>query len=144
MATDYHAKQVGLMMRIYISIIIFCVTLSACTSTATTKTQENTVVHVVLVWLKEPGNQEHTQQVIDISNQLKEIPDIQEMRVGKSVSSNRKIVDDSFDVGLYMIFNSKQAMQRYLVHPEHKKAVKTVLKPLASKIMVYDFDTLGI
>ena len=78
-----------------------------------------------------------------MSNQLKEIPYIQEMRIGKSIPSDRTIVDDSFDVGLYMIFANQEDMQRYLVHPDHKNAVKTVLKPLASKIQVYDFETLG-
>jgi hypothetical protein len=66
------------------------------------------------------------------------------MRVGKSIPSDRKIVDDSFDVGLYMIFSSQDDMKRYLMHPEHIKTVKTILKPLASKIQVYDFDALGI
>lgn len=131
------------MMRIYISIIILCVTLSAFASSATSKTQENKVVHVVLVWLKQPGNHEHIQQVVEVSNQLKEIPYIQEMRIGKSIPSDRAIVDDSFDVGLYMIFANQEDMQRYLVHPDHKNAVKKVLKPLASKIQVYDFETLG-
>ena len=113
---------------------------SACTSVETTKSQENSVVHVVLIWLKEPGNKEHIQQVIEVSNQLKEIPGIQEMRVGKSITSDRKIVDDSFDVGLYMIFDNQEDMETYLVHPEHKKAVTTILRPLANKILVYDIS----
>jgi len=144
MATDCYAKQIGFVMRICISIIVLCVALSACTSTATTNIQENTVVHVVLIWLKESGNQGHTQQVIEVSNQLKEIPGIREMRVGKSIPSDRKIVDDSFDVGMYMVFDNLENMEGYLVHPEHKKAVTDALKPLSSKIQVYDFDTLGI
>jgi len=108
-------------------------------STTTTNTKENIVVHVVLIWLKEPENQEHIQQVIEVSNLLKEVPDIQDMRIGKSISSDRKIVEDSFDVGLYMIFDNEEAMQRYLVHPQHKDVVIKILKPLASKIQVYDF-----
>lgn len=130
-------------MRIYVSMMMLCIILTACVSTATTKTQESKIVHIVLVWLKEPSNQEHIQQVIDISNRLNEIPDIQELRVGKSIPSERKIVDDSFDLGLYIIFENQASMQRYLDHPEHKNAVKTVLMPLASKVLVYDFEDLG-
>lgn len=129
-------------MRIYISMIMLCVMLTACVSAATTKTQERKIVHIVLVWLKEPGNQEHIQQVVDVSNQLNEIPDIQELRVGASIPSERKIVDDSFDVGVYMIFENQASLARYLVHPDHKNIVKTVLTPLASKVLVYDFETL--
>ncbi len=126
-------------MRIYIRMIMLCVTLTACASSPTSKTQESTVVHIVLIWLKETGNAEHIQQVIDVSNQLKGISEIQMLHVGQSIPSEREIVDDSFDVGLYMAFDSQAAMQRYLVHPDHKKAVKSVLKPLASKIRIYDF-----
>ena len=69
------------MMRIYINIMIQCVILSAFASSVSSKTQENKIVHVVLVWLKQPGNHEHIQQVVEVSNQLKEIPYIQEMRI---------------------------------------------------------------
>lgn len=131
-------------MRIYIRIIVLCVILSACTSVETTKSQENYVVHVVLIWLKEPGNQKYIQQVIEMSNQLKEIQGIQEMRIGKSIPSNRKIVDASFDIGLYMVFDNLEDMEAYLVHPKHKKAVTTILIPLASKILVYDISVPAI
>ena len=130
------------MMRIYISIIVLCLILPAYTTTATKTTSENVIVHVVLIWLKEPGNQDHIQKIINVSSQFKEISEIQELRVGKSIPSERKIVDNSFDVGLYMIFTDQEDMQRYLVDPKHKAAVKKVLKPLSSKIIVYDFDTL--
>ena len=131
------------MIRMYISVFLLCVTLSACTSTATTNIQEKTVVHVVLIWLKDSGNQEDIKQVINVSRQLKEISYIQQILVGKSISSDRKIVDDSFDVGLYMTFSNMKDMQAYLEAPKHKEAVRTVLKPLASKIQVYDFVDVG-
>jgi len=127
-------------MRVYTIILMLVVTLSACVSSSTIQPQKNIVVHVVLIWLEETGNQEHIQQVIDVSKRLKEIPDIQELQVGKSIPSDRKIVDDSFDVGLYMVFASKEAMYRYLEHPKHQDAVKNNLKPLASKFLVYDFE----
>ena len=68
------------------------------------------------------------------------ISGVQEMRVGEKILSERPIVDDSFDVGVYMVFNDKEALERYLVHPIHVDAVKSVLRPLSSKILVYDFE----
>ncbi|MFK7814924.1 MAG: Dabb family protein [Gammaproteobacteria bacterium] len=120
--------------------MVFCVALFACTTTPEDKAQDIPVIHIVLVWLNDSDNEEHLQQVIDTSNQLKEIPVVQELRVGKSISSDRKIVDDSFDVGIYMKFHSASDMEDYLVHEKHKQAVKTVLKPLANKILVYDIS----
>lgn len=143
MVANGYAEKNELMIRIFICMAMACITLTACASIDTAKTHENAVVHVVLIWLKEQGNQKHIQLVTDVSKQLREIPEIQELRVGKSIPSGREIVDDSFDVGLYMIFNSQESMQHYLEHAEHKNAVKTVLKPLASRIQVYDFESVG-
>lgn len=130
------------MIRIYnsINIIMLYVVLSACSTTPEDKIQDTPVIHIVLIWLNDPGNEAHLQQVIDTSYQLKEIPIVQEVRVGKSISSDREIVDDSFDIGIYMKFRSTKDMEDYLVHAKHKHAVKTVLKPLANKILVYDIS----
>ena len=92
------------------------------------------------IWLNEPGNTAQINDVIEATQGLQEIPEVQEIRVGKSIPSDRAIVDDSFDVALYMIFNSKEALETYLIHPKHAEAVKIVLRPFASKILVYDFE----
>lgn len=97
------------------------------------------VMHIVMVWLKEPGNEAHIKKVIAATEGLETIEEIQAIHVGLSIVSDRKIVDDSFDIGITMMFDNVDAMQRYLTHPEHKQTVKTILQPLASKILVYDF-----
>ena len=61
------------------------------------------------------------------------------MRIGEPVESDRQVVDDSFDVGLYVTVENKQALDNYLKHPIHVAAVNSVLKPIADKIIVYDF-----
>lgn len=80
------------------------------------------------------------QQVIEVSRQLEEIPELQEFRIGKSILSNRKIVDDSFDIGIYMTFANQNDLATYLKHDKHKEVVTTVLKPLTKKIVVYDIS----
>jgi hypothetical protein len=69
-----------------------------------------------------------------------EISQIQHLSVGPAVPSERPIVDDSFDVGLVMRFNSKADMDAYEKHPVHVNAVKEVqtLMPLAKRLLVYD------
>ena len=139
MATAYTFCKKKLIVRNLI-VSIFILSLVACTTTIDEHT-DSQVVHVVLVWLKEPNNEQHIQQIIEATQQLKEIEELKQLRVGKSISSDRKIVDDSFDVGIYMIFDDTKAMHRYLIHPKHKEAVKNVIKPLSNKIRVYDFDS---
>jgi len=129
------------MKCIYISIIFCCALSIGCVTH--TYNDETKIVHVVLLWLKEPNNEEHIRNVITATKELEQIPEIQELQVGKSIPSDRPIVDDSFDVGLTMIFDSQQSLERYLVHPKHKAAVKSVLRPLTSKILVYDFQQIA-
>jgi hypothetical protein len=97
------------------------------------------VNHVVLCWLKEPGNAEHRQRVLAESYAMKQIPGVLEVRGGLPVPSDRDIVDDSFDIAVSFSFASVADMNAYLQHPTHQKAAKEVLGPLARKIVVYDF-----
>ena len=100
---------------------------------------DSRVVHVVLVWLKEPGNATHRARVVEATRSFSTIPGVEEIRVGEPVPSGRPTVDDSFDIGLYMIFASKEALDAYLVHPEHQAAQREILRPLVRRVIVYDF-----
>jgi hypothetical protein len=101
------------------------------------------IVHVVLVWLKEPGNPDHRARITEATRRFSEIPGVDEVRVGEPLASERPTVDDSFDVGLYMTFPSKEALRNYLAHPEHKAAQRAILQPLVRKAVVYDFADEG-
>lgn len=114
--------------------------LSACASSMTSRYKDDAVIHIVIIWLKEAGNQGHIQEIVDVTRQLGEIPEIQEVRVGKSIPSSRQIVDDSFDVGIHMTFANQTDLGIYLAHEKHKDVVATVLKPLTKKILVYDIS----
>ena len=95
--------------------------------------------HVVLCWLKEPGNARHRQQIIEVSKSFRKIPGVLEVRVGQVVPSAREIVDDSFDVAILIIVLDRKRLTEYLQHPIHQKAKKDDLIPLVDKIIVYDF-----
>ncbi len=98
-----------------------------------------TVHHIVLCWLKEAGDEVGRQKIIEVSKNLAEIPGVRTVKAGTALSSDRAIVDDSFDVAIVFTFAGRRAMDEYLVHPKHKKAVAEVLRPLVTKLLVYDF-----
>jgi len=100
---------------------------------------EPRLVHVVLVWLNEPGNKDHRAQIITATRGFSSIPGVEEVSVGEPVPSQRSVVDDSFDIGLYITFSSKEALEAYLVHPRHKTVQRSILHPLAKKAVIYDF-----
>lgn len=96
--------------------------------------------HVVLCWLNDPGNTAHRNQVIETSRELRAIPGIQDLAVGRPLASERPIVVDSFDVGVVMKFADRNALQAYLDHPEHVSRVRRILQPLCGRILVYDIE----
>ena len=127
------------------AILILSVAVALALSSCTTcpfgcqTTAKGKVEHIVLVWLKRPGNAADRATVIATAKKFQaEISQIQHLSVGTPVGSERPIVDDSFDVGLVMRFNSKADMGTYEKHPVHVNAVKQTLLPLAKKLLVYD------
>jgi hypothetical protein len=95
--------------------------------------------HVVIVWLKDPGNPAAQNRIIDASQVLTSIPGVLSLRAGTAVASNRPIVDSTFDVALVISFSDRAALDSYLIHPLHVQLVEKTLKPLVARILVYDF-----
>ena len=104
-----------------------------------TPTEQKVIHHVVLCWLKEPGNEEHRQRIVEAPESFREIPGVLAARAGQVIPSDRSIVDDSFAVGILILVPDDKRLTEYLEHPIHQKAKEEVLLPLVEKIVVYDF-----
>lgn len=105
-------------------------------------TDKGKVEHVVLLWLKKPGDAKDRAAVIAAAKSFQaDIPQIQHLSVGTPLASERPVVDDSFDVGLVMRFANAADLAVYEKHPAHVKAVNDILKPAAKKLLVYDVVT---
>tara|TARA_B110000003_G_C16615600_1_gene521168 strand:- start:804 stop:1199 length:396 start_codon:yes stop_codon:yes gene_type:complete len=97
------------------------------------------LTHVVFCWLKEPGNSEQREQIIEMTESFNRIPTVLKARAGNPIMSERSIVDDSFDVGIIVEVRDEDGLKEYLDHPIHQKAKKEVLLPLIDRVLVYDF-----
>ena len=97
-----------------------------------------TIEHIVIIWLKQPGNIHAQDTVIKASQALKTIPGVISLKSGKAVPSQRTIVDSSYDVALIISLTNKAALDAYLVHPTHRKLLEEILQPLVDRIRVYD------
>ncbi len=97
------------------------------------------VTHVVLVWLKEPGNQRMRHEFVAASEQLNSLPGVIHRHVGVVMPSDRAIVDDTFDVAITVTLENKKALQAYTQHPKHKKILEQQIKPLVNRVVAYDF-----
>ena len=97
-----------------------------------------TVDHVVLIRQKRPGNAADRQALLAACSELRVIPGIKFLDTGTALASERPVVDDSFDLGLVMRFDSAKSLHAYETDPRHVKKLNEVLKPLTKKIVVYD------
>ncbi|HMP07749.1 MAG TPA: Dabb family protein [Lacipirellulaceae bacterium] len=121
--------------------LVAAIFLTGCT-TATKPATAGKFYHVGLVWLKEPGNTEHRQQIIAAAHSFAhEIPEVQFLSVGQSPPSTSPYVDASFDICFVMRLEDKAALDRYGAHPVHQKAAHEVFLPLSRKILFYDFTS---
>lgn len=112
--------------------------LSAFTTTIFAE-EDKKISHVVMVWLKQPGNQQQRKAFIKASEQLNDFTGILNRHVGVVIPSDRNIVDDTFDVAVTVTLKNKKALQAYLDSPKHKKIIQEQIKPLVNRTVAYDF-----
>jgi hypothetical protein len=95
--------------------------------------------HVVIFWT-DPAKPNAAQTLIDGAGKyLKQPPGILLFHVGKMVVSPRPVVDQSYQVALNIVFDSKKSQDAYQDHPSHAEFVEKVFKPNCTKVVVYDF-----
>jgi hypothetical protein len=122
-------------------LITFAIVVMLASCAQQSERKEGTAIaHVVLIWLKQPGNTQHQRQIIEASKQLEAIDGVLLVRSGLPVASERSVVDDSFDVALYFELASRQALVSYAQDPVHVKILQKVIAPFTDHYIVYDFE----
>ena len=101
--------------------------------------QDLRVSHVVVAWLKEPGNAKMREQFINASRALETLPGVLSRHVSAVIPSDRPKVDDTFDVAVTVTFENAAALEKYMQSQKHKNMLKDQLKPLVNRIVVYNF-----
>jgi quinol monooxygenase YgiN len=101
------------------------------------------VHHLVVVWLKQHGDENARRQYINASKQLAKLPGVVDYHIGTPTTIKREhpspALDNSYDIAISSTFENAQALENYSKHPEHQKIIHEVLKPLVDKYQVYDF-----
>jgi hypothetical protein len=122
-------------MRSLLVVTTALTLLAGCASTP-----RDGISHVVVVWTKNPGDPAARQRLLATSHQLAaQIPEVRTLVAGQPIPKSGPFDDASYDVALVMNFKDDAALAAYHRHPEHQRAVKETLLPLARKIVVYDF-----
>jgi len=96
--------------------------------------------HVVIFWT-DPAHPRAAEELIAGANKyLAPLPGIVHFHIGKMARSQRPVVDQTYQVALNVVFDSKHAQDDYQVHPLHLEFVERVFKPVCRKVVVYDFE----
>ncbi|GLQ30197.1 Dabb family protein [Litoribrevibacter albus] len=98
------------------------------------------VQHVVLIWFKSDVSEQYIKKVTDETKQLTHIPGVITVNAGQAIPSDRPMVDDSFDLGVTMTFDSVADMKAYVNHPEHKAFLKRYIMGKVEKLSIFDFQ----
>lgn len=95
--------------------------------------------HVVIFWTDpaKPGAADAL--VAGAERYLRPIPGVLHFHVGKMVGSHRSVVEQSYAVGLNLVFADKASQDAYQEHPLHLEFVEQVFKPNCTRVVVYDF-----
>lgn len=108
------------------------------------KTPEKQAVHVVVCWLKNPGNTSDRESLINTSRSfLGQIPGLLDVQTGPVLNTARPGADATFDVAVVFTFQNEAALRAYDTNPVHQAALRDVLKPRVERLAIYDYiDTL--
>jgi hypothetical protein len=96
--------------------------------------------HIVIFWT-DPENPKATDDLLaGAEKYLKPIPLCRHYHCGRMATSERKdVVDQSYQVALNLVFDTKADQDAYQVHPLHLQFVENC-KANWKRVVVYDFE----
>ncbi|MBN8420586.1 MAG: Dabb family protein [Verrucomicrobia bacterium] len=114
---------------------------STCTlSPPQTQAETGKLHQVGLVWLKNSGSKAERQKIIEAVHSFGcSIPEVKQVRVGRSDGIGGPFSDTSYDLCFILSFEDEAARQRYNAHPVHQAAARKVFLPLSKKLLFYRF-----
>ena len=102
---------------------------------------QNQFIHHVYFWLADPESKEDNAALLKGLQALSKTPSIQQFHIGTPASTNRDVIETSYQFSWLLIFADKEAQDEYQTDPVHLNFVATC-KHLWSKVVVY--DSIGI
>ena len=95
--------------------------------------------HVVIFWTKPEVPGAADKLLAGAQQYLSAVPGVRSFHVGKMVPSARPVVEQSYQVAINIIFDTKAQQDAYQAHPLHLEFVEKAFKPNCTKCVVYDF-----
>lgn len=113
-------------------------TLGAATAHATPAPGLPALAHHVFFWLKNPGSKTDRDQLIQGLRELEKIETVRALHIGLPAdTTQRPVIDSSYDVSELIFFDDVAGQDAYQVHPIHTQFVEKY-SHLWSRVVVYD------
>lgn len=93
--------------------------------------------HHVFFWLKNKISDADREDLLKGLQTLAAIEPKTLIQIGVKASTNRPVIDTSYDFSLLLIFNNLQEQESYQVDPIHQEFVKNC-QHLWEKVLIYD------
>jgi hypothetical protein len=132
----------SLFLRMRVALFLTCLALSLAPAGAqAVATRSGQVTHVMLFWLKRPGNVDDQNYLLRALRTLRRARGVNDMRVGRSLPLDRPSVEQSFDLGVVMTFRDREALEKFERDRQREQAINAMLGPLVRQYTVYNFVT---
>ena len=101
------------------------------------KEMRNLFVHHVYFWLKNADSTEDLSKLVTGLKKLSTVKTIKQFHIGKPASTSREVIDGSYSVSWFTLFENKADQDSYQTDPIHLKFVEECAA-LWKKVIVYD------
>jgi hypothetical protein len=98
---------------------------------------ENKFIHHVYFWLKNAGSKEDKAKLMEGLHKLSTVKTIKMFHIGQPADTNRDVIDRSYALSWFVLFDNGTDQASYQVDPIHLKFVEDY-SHLWSKVTVYD------
>ena len=102
---------------------------------------ETLFVHSVYFWMNEDATEMQRDSFIDILRELEQIESVQALEVGVPADTPREVVDNSYDVALFVYFEDRIGHDKYQSDTIHTDAI-TRFEGWVDSVRIYDALTI--
>ena len=93
----------------------------------------------MLFWLKRPGNVDDQNYLLRALRTLRRVRGVSDMRVGRPLLVDRPGLEESFDLGVVLIFRDREALEKFQRDQQPEKAIDAMLRSLVRRYSIYNF-----
>src|SRR5437762_12840069 len=130
----------SLFFRMRIALFLTCIVLSPAPADAKAgAARSGQVTQVMLFWLKRPGNVDDQNYLLRALRTLRRVRGVNDMRVGRPLLVDRPGLEDSFDLGVVLIFRDREALEKFQRDQQPEKAIDAMLRSLVRRYSIYNF-----